>query len=160
MKRKLSNSFLATLLLVFMAFMGTSCKDDTPKINETQWKIINITVLKNSWQWVPNSGAPSQGYYAATVNLPELTPFIYDNGAAIGYYKFDNNTKTALPFLKSYSYTYTANGVTQTGYYTEYISCDFQLGNPSTVTFVIEASDLQSADEFLENKNFQVVLIW
>lgn len=43
---------------------------------------------------------------------------------------------------------------------TEHIRCDYTLDNPSFVTFIIEASDRERFDESLEDRDFQIVLIW
>lgn len=93
-------------------------------------------------------------------DIPELTPSIFSDGAAIAYIKTNATTKVALPYIKTYSYEYkTGEGKILTGYYTETIKCNFQVGNPSTVTFYIEASDLGREDETLVDRDFQIVLI-
>ncbi|SCM58443.1 putative protein {ECO:0000313/EMBL:CEA15967,1} [Petrimonas mucosa] len=156
MKRNFFTSLLAVVLFLGLTLGATSCSSSNDDIAETQWKVVNILVKKSDWKW--NS---FDGQYEAIVSLPELTPFIYNEGAAIAYLKFNSNTKAPLPYSKSYSYDYTGNdGNTYTGFYTEHIKCDFQVGNPSTVAFYIEASDLERVDEYLENREFQVVLIW
>ncbi|WP_286833330.1 MULTISPECIES: hypothetical protein, partial [unclassified Proteiniphilum] len=94
MKRNFFTSLLAVVLFLGVAFGAASCSKNDG-IAETQWKVINITVKKSDWVWNNNDG-----FYQATVNLPELTQFIFDEGAAIGYYKFNNDSKTALPFVK------------------------------------------------------------
>ena len=155
MKRNILRSLFSIILLSGLIVSATSCSKDD-KIAETQWKIINIKVNKGDWTW-NNDG----GFYTATANLPELTEFIFDNGAAVGYYKFNDNAKTVLPFVKTYWYNVEEGGVNVTKYFTETISCDFALGNPSTVTFHLEMSDLAYYDNGVPNDmNFQVVLIW
>ena len=155
MKKNLFKSLFSVILLLGIMVGASSCsKTDT--LAETQWKVVNITVNKSDWKW--NADA---GQYEVFVNLPELTKFIFDEGAVMGYLKIDANTKAPLPFSKTYSYPYTgSDGKTYTGFYTEHIKCDFQVGNPSTVAFYIEASDLDRDDQYLENRNFQIVLIW
>ncbi len=155
MKRNVFTSLLAVILLLGVTFGVTSCSNNDD-ILETQWKVIPISIKKADWKW-----NATDGQYEVIVNIPELTKFVFNEGAVIAYVKFNATTKAPLPYSKSYSYQYTGNdGKTYTGYYTEHIKCDFQVGSPSTVTFYIEASDLQRADEYLEDKEFQVVLIW
>ncbi|WP_436415355.1 hypothetical protein [Petrimonas sp.] len=155
MKRNVFTSLFAVILLLGVTLAMTSCSKDD-KITETQWKVVNISVKKADWVW-----KSTDGFYQATVNLPELTPFIFDEGGALGYYKFGNDSKTALPYVKTYSYDVVENGATVTKYYTETISCDFNLGSPSTVTFTLEMSDLAFYDDGVPvDMNFQVVLIW
>lgn len=155
MKRSLLSSLFAVVLLLGIFFGSTSCSNND-NITETQWKVVPILIKKADWNW-----NAADGQYEAIVNLPELTQFIFNEGAAMAYIKFNANTKATLPYTKSYSYTYTGtDGKQYTGFYTEFIKCDFQVGSPSTVAFYIEASDLERADEYLEDKEFQVVLIW
>ena len=150
MKRKLINVLFIAVIAV-MAFTVTSCSDDTPSFNETQWEVVNITVPSGDWVWNDIDGV--DGFYSATYNLPEMSDFIFTDGAALGYYYFDSRSKTALPYVKSYY-----DNAAQL-YYTETYSCDFQVGSPSKVTFYLEMSDLQGFDN-PPSANFQIVLIW
>ncbi|MFA6702580.1 MAG: hypothetical protein WCS06_07965 [Dysgonamonadaceae bacterium] len=34
-----------------MAFAVSSCTDDSPTFNETQWEIVNISVPSGDWEW-------------------------------------------------------------------------------------------------------------
>ncbi len=155
MKRNLFTSLLAVVLFLGVAFGAISCSNNDD-ITETQWKVIPILIKKADWVW-----NATDGQYEAIVNLPELTPFIFNEGAAVAYIKFNASTKAPLPYSKSYSYDYIGtDGKTYTGFYTEHIKCDFQVGSPSTVAFYIEASDLERVDDYLEDREFQVVLIW
>lgn len=155
MKRKVFSSLFAVVLLLGIVFGATSCSNNDD-IAETLWKVVPISIKKGDWKWNATSGQ-----YEAFVNLPELTSFVFTDGAAIAYIKLDANTKAPLPYVKTYSYEYTGtDGKTYIGHYTEHIKCDFQLGSPSTVAFYIEASDLERVDEYLEDREFQVVLIW
>ena len=172
MKRKFTKALFAGLFFLGILFSGTSCvmdngvdtKEIQDMINNSlngQWQIVNILVKKEHWKWqegnIPNS---NKGYYYCDVNLPELTESIFDEGAVIAYYKHSNNSKTALPFVQVYDYEYVENGVTYVGNYTENISCDFNLGTPSTATFIIEASDRLGFEDDMRDRYFQVVLIW
>ncbi len=172
MKRKFVHSFLATFALVALLLAGTSCSSNSnfdesdiqDMINQSlngQWKIVNITVKKEHWEWNASNTFPEKGYYSCTVDLPELTQPIFDEGAVLAYYKYNKNSKTTLPYVQVYDFSYEDNnGVTHVGNYTENISCDFNLGSPSTATFIIEASDRERFDADLRNRDFQVVLIW
>ncbi len=152
--KKITKSLAVLMMIIGLSVSMTSC-ETTNDVAETQWRVVNIKINKTDWLWNNSSGQ-----YEVIVDLPELTPFIYNEGFVSAYVKFNNNTKANLPYLKSYEYEFTENGQTYYGTYTETIKCDFQLGNPSTVAFYIEASDLMRADEYLESKDFQVVLIW
>ena len=167
----------ATLFLMLL-IVGYSCSDTNPsysydyeeirrmiqdeikknnlELEFTQWEIVNIGVKKSDWTW--NNDA---GRYEAVFNLPELTKFIYENGAQIGYVFIGQQGKDEvqipMPFLNTYS-DKDNDGNYYT--YTETISCDYQLGSPSTVAFHIQGSDLGKDDFNLANYNFRIVLIW
>ncbi len=171
MKRKFTRALFTGLLFLGIMFTGTSCfvdnHIDTDEIQEMidnslngQWKIVDIVVKKEHWTWYPSNAYPYKGYYYCDVKLPELTKPIFDEGAVIAYYKHSNNSKTALPFVQVFDYEFVENGVTYVSNYTETISCDFNLGSPSTATFIIEASDRERFDQDLRDRYFQVVLIW
>lgn len=172
MKRNIFTSLFAGVLLLGMIFASTSCSNDDylkdyeiqKMIDESlngQWQYRNVTVKRDQWVWNYNENKPYKGYYSFTANLPELTERVFDEGVVVAYYKHDNNSKTALPFIQTFDFEYTdTDGVTRDGNYTETISCDFALGNPSTVTFIIEASDRERFDDYLTERNFQIVLIW
>lgn len=164
MKRKIT-LFSTTLALIL--FIGYSCSSDD-YLNDReiqnmidnslngQWQIVSVEIKGSDWVWYESAvegEREGEGYYHASVDLPELTEYIFDEGAVIAYHKFDNNSKTALPFVKTREGT---NGLT----YTETYSCDFVLGNPSQATFYLEASDLGRYDNNPLSALFQVILIY
>ena len=174
MKKKLLNSIWAVLLLTGVAFSFNACttysddylsepeirrlieqaiKDNNQNLEITQWEIVNIQVKKNDWKW--NDKAEQ---WEAFEDLPELTEFIYENGAALGYIFLGtqgvDEVQKLLPYVNTYSDFDGSNTFTET------ISCDFQLGNPSTVGFFIEASDLFYDESAPLDYFFRIVLIW
>ena len=158
MKSKVIKSLKHVPLLLMLLMIGYSCSDDPVQNNgfeETQWKIVNVTVKKSDWKWDNDAGR-----YNAIVNLPELTKFIYESGAQLGYVFIAqqgvNETQKMLPFVNTYQEVIGAD----TFVYTETISCDFMLGSPSTVAFYIQSSDLAKDDYNLADYNFRLVLIW
>lgn len=151
MKKLIKRLMVMGLMLTSLILVFTACTVESD-VAETQWKVVNIKVNKNHWTWIEESGQ-----YEVILDLPELSPFIFNEGAVMAYVKFNSDTKAMLPHTKSYSYFDDNNNI---GYYTETIKCDFQVGSPSTVAFYIEASDLARADEYLEDRDFQVVMIW
>lgn len=178
MKKKLLNSIWAVLLLTGVAFSFNACttysddylseleirrlieqaiKDNNEKLEFTQWKIVPIQVKKTEWEW--NDKAEQ---WEAFADLPELTEFIYENGAALGYVfrgtQGVDEVQKILPYVDTH-YT----GDDEDGnpiIFTETISCDFQLGTPSSVGFFIKSSDLFEDSEAPQNYNFRIVLIW
>lgn len=157
MKRKL---FSFTVMAFLLLFIGYGCSDDSLSDREIQrmideslngqWKIIPVEIDGRDWEWIENEFV---GFYAVTVNLPELTANIFDEGAALAYYKFDNDTKTGLPYVRT---IIGDDGVP----YTETYSCDFQLGNPSTATFYLGSSDIGMYDPYPPGAEFQIILIY
>ena len=112
--------------------------------------MIPVTINSADWEWFEND---DEAYYSATVNLPELKDYIFDEGAALASYKFNNNSKTALPYVKTLK---DASGIP----YTETYSCDFVLGNPSTATFYLEASAAARSLGNPPSASFQIILIY
>lgn len=172
MKQKTFASLLARLFIIGLFFSASSCSSDD-YLNEReiqqmidkslngQWQVVPIKIQQDHWVWNSNPKKDYKGYYSATIDLPKLTKNIFDEGAVIAYIKHDDNSKTTLPYVQVYDFEYKGkDGKMYDGTYTENISCDFKLGSPSTVTFIIEASDRERFDNYLIDRHFQVVLIW
>ena len=146
----------ATLFLM-MLLVGYSCSDDNPVVDydKTEFKIVNITVKKADWKW-----DDFEQRYDAVYNLTELTQFIYENGAVLGYVfigqKGKNELQKTLPFIHTYL---EKDDGGNDFLYTETISFDFEYGSPSTVAFYIQGSDLGKDDFNLADYNFRLVLI-
>lgn len=171
MKRKLFTSLFAAAVLLGAGIFATGCgpsdtlsrlevqqmiEANNQNLEFTQWKIVNITVDKNDWQWNDEAGQ-----YEAVANIPELTQFIYENGAVLGYVFIGEQGKDEVQKLLPYVNTYSAeddmgNWLT----FTETISCDFQLGSPSSVGFFIKASDLVNDPSAPQTYHFRIVLVW
>ena len=177
MKTKIVRAFKQTIPLLMMLVISYSCVDSThdyldefeirkmieeeirlnnQELEFTQWKIVNITVKKADWVWFND-----ESRYEATYDLPELTEFIYENGAQLGYVYIGeqgkNEVQKILPFVHTY---WEKNDLGDEFIYTETISCDYMYGSPSTVAFFIQSSDLFRNDEILGDYNFRIVLVW
>ncbi len=153
MKRK-QLSLFAGVLMLGMVFFATSCSDDSPEVT-SDW--VSISVKATDWEWVEENyfeeNNLAEGYYIAIKSVPQLTNYIYNNGVITAYHAFNDGTMTALPFLKTYGY----GPADDRGYYTEYISFDIHVGE---IVFILEASDLQQADEYLMDRTFKVRMVW
>ena len=161
MKRKLMNATLAIAGL----FLGFGCStDDTltdyevqQMINnslEGQWTIVNINVSKEDWIW---NDYKSQ--WEAVKSLPELTSNIYEEGAQLAYSFLGTQGYDEVQKLLPYEETWSdGNGNS----FTETISCDYQLGNPSTVAFFIKdkESNLYKDPDAPQNYAFRIVLLY
>ena len=125
---------------------------------KTGWDIINIGVKKANWKWNDEAGQ-----YEVVFDMPELTKFIYEEGAILGYVFIGEQDKDevqkTLPYINTYKEKLN-DGTTVT--YTETISFDVQYAanGKSTIAFFIKASDLVRVDEYLADYNFRIVLIY
>lgn len=173
MKRKTTTALMAFFVLILSScvtstdnnlseleikrMIDQAIKDNNSKLEFTQWEIVQIHVKESDWQW---NNIEEQ--WEAFADLPELTEFIYENGAALGYVFVGkpgvNEVQKLLPYINTYYAGDDENGLPII--FTETISCDFQLGNPSTVGFFIKASDLFDDEEARQEYYFRIVLIW
>ncbi len=184
MRRNLFKTLITSLFFAVVLLGGYSCSDDDPyypddylteaqvrrmieealrennqQLEFTQWRIVNISVGFDHWDWNPDAGR-----YEAIYDLPELSEFIYENGAILGYAFIGqqgvDEVQKLLPYVHTYPITDAGGNITAT--YTETISFDVQYApnEKSTVAFFIQASDLFRADEYLDNYNFRLVMIW
>ncbi|MDO5665662.1 MAG: hypothetical protein Q4G63_10460 [Bacteroidia bacterium] len=158
MKKNVFISLLAVILLLGVTFGTTSCSSDNDIVANTKYEVFNnIKVSKDQWKWNEN-----EKKYQAIVALPELTKSIYENGVQLAYLFIGQPGKDETQRMLPYVYTYyikDANG-NVIDKYTETISCDFQLGSPSTVAFFIQGSDLKRDDAYLNDYYFKVAFIW
>ncbi|HZJ80926.1 MAG TPA: hypothetical protein VFC69_10175 [Dysgonamonadaceae bacterium] len=132
-------------------------RKNNQELEFTQWEIVNVNIKESDWLWDEEARR-----YDALVDLPELTKFIYEDGAQLGYVFIGeqgvNEVQKTLPYVHTYS-----DGFDEDGYeifYTETISCDFQYGSPSTAAFYIQSSDLFRDDDILAEYEFRIVLVW
>lgn len=159
MKRKLLYASLAIMGL----FLGVACSTDNSLTHDDvqgmidqslndQWKIVNINVSKTDWVW-----NDSKSQWEAVKSLPELTSNIYEYGAQLAYLFLGtqnvDEVQKLLPYVETWS---DANG----NIFTETISCDYQLGSPSTVAFFIKESDMYKDPDAPQNYAFRVVLLY
>ncbi|WP_286833331.1 MULTISPECIES: hypothetical protein [unclassified Proteiniphilum] len=126
----------------------------------TGWKIVNINVKKEDWKW-----NDEVAQYEVFFNFPELTEFIYEDGATIGYVFIGtqgvDEVQKPLPFVNTYSTEIDETG-NPIATFTETISYDVQYkdNGKSTVAFIIKDSQLAKDLDAPQNYNFRIVLIW
>lgn len=114
-------------------------KENNKQLEITNWKIVNFEVKKENWTKNGDSNR-----YESVFELPDLTEFIYESGAVLGYVFFgDQNideVQTPLP---------TSDGT---------LSFDVQFKKNNiidpTVAFYNTTSNLA------DNYNFRIVLVW
>lgn len=151
MKTKVLKSVKLTTLFLLLLVIGYSCSDDVVGLES---RSLNISIKKADWRWDDDAGK-----FYVVVNLPELTRYIYENGTLDSYVFIGqqgvDEVQNKLPYVHAY------DGQDDDGNfvpYSEYISSSFQLGNPSTVYFYIQASDLLDDPNILFDYSFRVVL--
>lgn len=178
MKRNITKILLASAIFASILLGGYSCAtDDTlselevrrmieqalqennANLEFTQWEIVNIQVNQNHWEW-----DDQERRYEAIYSLPELTEFIYESGAVLGYLFLGqqgvNEVQKMLPYVHTYYSTDTGGNITET--FTETISYDvmYQSGGNSDVAFFIQASNVFKDTNAPQTYNFRLVLIW
>ena len=118
---------------------------------------MNINVSKSDWIW-----NDSKSQWEAIKSLPELTSKIYEEGAQLAYLflgkQGEDEVQKLLPYVETYYAGYDVNG--NPIYFTETISCDYQLGNPSTVGFFIKDSQQAKDPDAPQNYAFRIVLLY
>ena len=157
MKNRLSSIIFIGFFMLGILFFSTSCSDDKSEPDAYFDKDI-ITVSYTDWEWVVDGSYINEGYYVAKKPVSILTDYIYNYGIVTFYSVFSDGVLTPLPYTKSYGYDVTyEDGTVGREYYTESVSCEFY---PGGVAFIIEASDLQRADEYLTNREFEIRMVW
>lgn len=174
MGRNLFKTVIVSLLFAVVLLGGYSCssgdyldefevrrmieealRENNQNLEFTKWEIVPFTVRVSDWNWDEEAKR-----YEAVYNLPELTEPIYENGAVLGYVFIGQQDVNEVQKLLPYVHTYDDADPP----YTETISFDVQYKKDGvitpTVAFFIQASDLFRADDYLDNYNFRIVLIW
>lgn len=91
------------LIMLIAALCMLSCKEGPmgpqgpqgPKGDpgeSTNWKIIDIQINSNQWSL---TDFPNNNYYYGTIEIPELTQSIYDNGLVTCYVEANTGTANA-----------------------------------------------------------------
>ncbi len=134
-------------------------RENNANLEFTQWEIVNIQANQSDWQW-----NDQERRYEAIYSLPELTEFIYENGAVLGYLFLGqqgvDEVQKILPYVYTHYATDTEGNITEI--FTETISFDvmYQPGGNSDVAFFIQASDVYEDTDAPQPYNFRIVTIW
>lgn len=82
--------------LLIISLLTVSCVDEND--DNTNIKIINLAV--NQANWVENTDIDGLNrYYSCSFNVPEITPWIYNNGVVNTYITFDYASQP-LPYVR------------------------------------------------------------
>ncbi|NLT04427.1 MAG: hypothetical protein GXY09_11260 [Bacteroidales bacterium] len=131
-------------LLAALFVMMLSCTlEDTP---DTSWNVINVDVKSSDWV-AKVDGDGLCLHYTCGIDLPELTPFIYNNGIVQVHYDMDG-AQQLLPYVRHYQNT--AGNL-----WTTTIDYDYEVG---FMTLYVTNSDF--VNERPKDMSFRIVLLW
>lgn len=151
-------NFLKYLIISLVAATGFSaCGDDVTEEYYTGSEVITqtYTIEKDDWEW-----NPVYNRYEYIKNVSIIDKDLYEYGTIVGTvfvveedgkggtYEVQKN----LPFVQTYT--------DLTVPYSEVISFDIFYGNPSSVTFYIQATDGTTHSPYLADYTFKVAYIW
>lgn len=132
--------------------MFVSCSDDTGADFFTD----TFTVRASDWEW-----NDAFGRYEYVFQYRGINQFTFEYGTVTGgvfITERDANNRPfetikTLPFVQSYSETVTIDGQPTVVTYTETISFDYA---PGSIAFYVQASDLDSTPQYLQNYTFKI----
>lgn len=151
---------LVVLAIAFISLVGFSgC---TKKITEEYYSVGSEVITRDyevlsadDWGWNPIYNRYEYTFDAKEIDLDlykygtiVATVFVDEKDGKGGTYQVQKN----LPFIQTYKDLVVP--------YSEIISFDISYGNPSTVTFYIQATDGASQSPYLMGYNFKVAYIW
>lgn len=123
-------------------YNGFTVKSYDVHIDATDWQYTNYT----------SNGTPfANNYFYCSVDMPEITSSVFENGEVQAYIVYDKRTSNAfkhvLPYVRHYE-EQLANG--SWNYYTETVDCVYGIG---WVEFNYRASDFAYEDNVNINPN-------
>ena len=148
------------LFVVVAALASCDYHYTTTVVGSTQ-KIVDVTVKAADWQYTnfSNTTPFANNYFYATVNVPEITENVFDNGQVHAYIVYDRKSKDAMQHLLPYVRHYEEMLADSTwSYYTETVDCTYGIG---WIEFNYRASDFAYEDNVKINPNemdFRVVI--
>jgi len=133
------------LLLFVIVSMFVSCQKETT-VSDTKWNVVNFGINQTNWvRSVDSEGL--NPYYSCLIDMPEITPYIYNQGIVQIYIVFDG-VQQVLPFVRH-------NEDIDGAQWTQTIDADFAAG--SIEVKVIDSDFSGSKPSAMD---FRVVLLW
>jgi len=139
---------IAMFLLLVLCATNQSCEEHN-HIN-LQREVVEINIVGSDWQVFRNWQV---AYHYYVVELPQLTEEVFRNGRIRVFYLASHDVKIPLPNAQVYQ-----SGGT---FFTEYMQYTVRLGEkgePSTIKFMLLASDLSLWGVHPPDRRFGVVL--
>ena len=151
MKRKLFTSLFA-VLLVGMAFLGTSCSSNDNDVEKLLMHSEPFTVNASEWTW-----SATNLRWESRKQFQILDNYIYENGTPIGYVflgkQNEDEVQAQLPYI---SKTYILDNGEK---FTETLGYEFS-NLTKSVTFFIRPSDGVEDTDAKVTYHFRIALIW
>lgn len=132
------------LLLPLIALLMSSCLPENT--NDTSWDVVTVRVLSSDWDAHTDNNGQNL-YYSCTLDMPEISSYIYTNGLVQAYYVMDG-AQQLLPYSRHYE-NVNLNRWTQT------VDFDYSVGQ---MTIYVTNSDFYN--EIPPTMDFRVVMLW
>lgn len=157
MKKLLSLLLLTALFISCRGPMGPSgpMGPEGPQGQGTDWKVVWVTVNKADWQLIGQPGALGS-YYRCVVAAPEITDFVYEQGAVIGYMVMNYGQTDEVQTPLNIGLPRGETGTNGEALWTDFYSFDF---TPGSIAFYYEPSDF-ATQIVPEIADFRIVVMW
>jgi hypothetical protein len=145
---------LLIVMLGFTACLGPIGPEGPPgkDAESTQWSISDYNVSKN--QWVPKTDLDFGPFFECEVYIPDLTKFVFDEGAVTCYLVWSVIENGKATFVHS-ALPYTRYGDDSGYLYSENYSYEVK---PGFIKFIAKYSDFSAVPPM--DCTFHVVLMW
>ncbi len=150
------------LLLLVAACTLTGCYIEGPagppgRDGFVNFKIIDLQINSSEWGY---SGEANNNYFYATFDMPEITPYIYNNGLVQVYREYNTGTTNATQILLPQ----TRHNETQINdnwfFFTETIDYEYSVGSVS-IFYTVDDFDYEINTSFVpEDMHFRAVIMW
>lgn len=115
------------------------------------WFTKSFTINEADWELMGEENAVDSRY-GVTVDIPELSQWVYDKGAVIAYVGYEDTKRFGLPHVEHRSYE-----DDPTYQWTE--TTDFQT-EKGKISFYVTYSNFLTGINTPETQTFHVVLLW
>lgn len=140
-----------------LIFLGLTSCNKQEIIKGVEFESILINVPQKSWNYTNDD---SNNYFYATVDMPEITEYAFDNGLIKVYrtYNFDTNnpTQIELPYVRPMERYFPDDDFWE--FYTEQIDYEYGIGT-MTLFFTMSNFDYELDESLIpENMQFRCVI--
>ena len=130
--------------LLVLTMVSCTINEDEP---DTYWKVVNVAVAPSDWVRKTDLNGLN-AYYTCTVDMPEITSFVYTSGLVQAYFVDDvNGAQASLPYVR--------HKENNTNLWTTTYDSEYSVG---AVSFFVTRSDFANVPP--GNMSFRVVVMW